>query len=132
MKGNELRSDDEFTAVLQSDPTCGRCGGALPPPEHEEFPLQREGGLVVRLDGGYGMFHDILDSQCRINIYLCHHCAVGLMDFMGFNPNYDQKFRGLHPYDEPGDPCCDYGWTSGSQGTVFGYEDQDPRTPGLI
>lgn len=90
--------------------TCGRCDTPLTlvfghPDDLESN--QRDNALHVELTGGYGMFGDWIGDHPKM--LLCHNCAVALMRWLGLTP---PEHRGLHPYDEAGKPCCEYGWTT--------------------
>lgn len=85
---------DEKDAALQAldmarEGICSRCRGPLGDLVHEEADperqcwTQRDDALTVRLQGGYGCFHDIIDLHCVIVLNLCHDCNVQLLGFLG-------------------------------------------------
>lgn len=68
------------------DAACFRCDSPLPPPL-DEAGTGPAHALVVRFDGGHGMFCDPgLDEQ-EWTLVLCHGCAHELADFIGLNPS---------------------------------------------
>ena len=128
-KPNRKTELSTMEGSLLDDPTCYRCKAPLPPPLSENYPTQREGCLIVRLVGGYEMFHDIVDLDCVIDVFLCHACYVEIFRFLKFHPTTMSDMRGLHPYSQQNVPCCEYGWTrgidnDGEPSVIFGFEDK--------
>ena len=116
---------------LLDDPTCYRCRRELPSPVDSDYPAQRDECLSVALQGGYGMFHDMVELGCVVDVYLCHDCSAELFRFLGFDPRTQTDMRGLHPYEKEGSPCCEFGWTGTEhfgendptlKSVEFGYE----------
>ena len=92
---------------IGSEHICHRCDKYLP--------AELDGCMVMHLDGGYAMFHDNIETQCRITHYLCHDCSAELFRWMMIDPKIEGQ--GLHPYmDSQGkgqdNPCCEFGWNS--------------------
>jgi hypothetical protein len=90
---------------------CDRCHLELPiqPGITEPGSVQYDNALVVRLEGGYGMFVDSLpwgdtvDNRGlnpRYDALLCHECAHALALFLGKDPSNWHTHRsdsGQHP-----------------------------------
>lgn len=77
---------------------CSRCDNPLPEPV-EDGPGPRF-ALVVRLDGGYGMFCDpgFEDSDDWARV-LCHDCAHELCEFLGLDPRSWHAHVGERAWD---------------------------------
>jgi hypothetical protein len=89
---------------IENTETCVRCNGAIWCDPNPVNALS-----IVVAGGGYAMF---LDDGEDTDILLCHDCAVEFYRFMGFHPQTNEQYRGLHSYS--GDtPCCEYSWTFG-------------------
>ena len=118
---------------LPVDHTCFRCDKQLPTGRvlNDRTRIDHfDGCSSVSIYGGYGMFHDNMETNCEIETNLCHDCTVELFRFFKYDPRTMSDMRGLHPYmDANGKsqefPCCEYGWKSVKGGIIYGF---DPDT----
>ncbi len=89
---------------------CSRCHKDLPEQTGVQVPgsIQYDNALIVRLEGGYGMFVDdlfrneMLDSRGLhpwFDSLLCHECGHDLAVFLGIDPKTWHTHRpdsGMH------------------------------------
>lgn len=76
---------------------CARCDALLP---ESEDGLGPKHALVVRFDGGYGMFCDP-DPFAEEDwaVVLCHDCGHQLTDFLGMNADEWHQHRGQRAWN---------------------------------
>lgn len=77
--------------VVYTDVRCDRCTATLPtmPGFDPSESMQYDNALIVRLNGGYGMFVDDFDRELGYNPsydkVLCHDCAHDLANWLGID-----------------------------------------------
>lgn len=76
---------------------CARCDSPLPETVGDLGP---KFALILRLDGGFGMFCDPDPfEEADWVVLLCHDCGHELTDFLGLNPNGWHVHRGQRAWD---------------------------------